>query len=564
MTIHAGNDTGSRVSTSDFISSLSLAMDDYLLDYPPSYHDAIQIRPLNTSRDGDNRLGGDGSKSIVAYDQTTSFKKDFYYRVHILPTKLDVGILPEKKTYDVEVWNSWFDNKTLNSVSHQNIDGISIASPAAPPLTFTPLQSLMYEYTIEREGSVEINANSIYDFGDEQPALSIIGSRAILFDFEPNWGRLIDRFEWKTDVLRAHSGKEQRIKRRGLPRRIYEYDLVVTDKQKRKLEAIIWGRQSKNFMVPIWQDTGLISSGVAIGDLIVYVDTKNLSYEIGGLAVLISGEKYEVVEIEAVNNDSILLKSALLNNWTSDTKIIPAFIARMSDNISLSRFNANVNYGIVSFKGEKSVNVPALTGEPEYRGIQVLEKTAVWNPDPSVQWTPAIDVIDFGGIIGVDDLTNNNESTLSMSLIAINRLELTWLKQFFYSRQGKLKPLWLPSGSNDLVIFAQLSSASTSLIIEHSNYVAGYALSINKRDIRIELQDGTLFYRRIVDAVVINDSSEQLEIDSPLGITIEIEDVSNISIMSLCRLDSDISELSWFKHNSASTNINFRTINHDL
>ncbi len=541
---------------------ITVEFEDYLPDYPPSWHKTSGV-VNNTSENRVARLGRGQRENVLSYP-AKSYKNDYYYRVHIIPQKINVGILTDEKTYNIELWNAWFNDKTLNSVSHEGVDGVEIISPFATPLLYKSLQSQIYNYTLKRQGPVNINVVSIYNFGDEFPELSIIGFRAQLFPFQPVWRRLIDRFEWKTNVLRAYSGKEQRIKGRDLPRRHYEYDLIVTDKEKRELEALLWGWQKKILAIPVWQDTGLITSETIQGGTSVFVDTENLSYDDDGRAVLSFNDEYEVVEIETVNLNSLTLKSPILNSWPSNTKIIPVFIGRLSNAINLNRYTGDVNYGVVQFTGEKSQSVLELTGEIVYRDIPVLEKITDWSRDPQITWATPISEIDYGGVIKIDETTGNNESIYTVSMTAINRDEAKWLHQFFFTRQGKLKPLWFPSGVNDLVLTNPIGSTHVNLLIENIGYVSGYGLSINKRDLRIELYDGTVFYRRVTNVISVDDQTEQLVIDSSFGISIAIEDVLQMSFMSLCRLNSDNVDFSWFKHDVMSVNFDLRTINHDL
>jgi hypothetical protein len=86
----------------------------------------------------------------------------------------------------------------------------------------------------------------------------------------------------------------------------------------------------------------------------------------------------------------------------------------------------------------------------------------------------------------------------------------------------------------DLHVIAPVVATSIQINIQHCQYTTLYALKRNRRDIRIELANGVVLYRRIVASAVIDATTEQLSLDSPLGFDLDPDDIERISFMS-CR-----------------------------
>jgi hypothetical protein len=103
--------------------------------------------------------------------------------------------------------------------------------------------------------------------------------------------------------------------------------------------------------------------------------------------------------------------------------------------------------------------------------------------------------------------------------------------------------LWVPTHAEDLILAATLASSSTILTVEHTGFTLFGVGRVGKRDLRIELKDGTVFYRQVLGASELDVENETVTIDSALGLNVELDDVSRISFMRLMRADSDEIEI---------------------
>ena len=79
-------------------------------------------------------------------------------------------------------------------------------------------------------------------------------------------------------------------------------------------------------------------------------------------------------------------------------------------------------------------------------------------------------------------------------------------------------PIWLPSFAADLQPTAAVAGSSKTLVVEWAGYAQFGLNKPNRKDVRIELTDGTVLYRRITAASQL-DNAETLTLDTALAST---------------------------------------------
>jgi hypothetical protein len=206
-------------------------------------------------------------------------------------------------------------------------------------------------------------------------------------------------------------------------------------------------------------------------------------------------------------------------------------------------------------------NTNASATETSYRGYPVLTQAPVWSKDLTTEYKRKLEAIDFG----VGGFTHNDESGMPASIQAhhwtlVSRAEVSDFRQFLYARKGKARALWVPTYQPDLQLVAAIVSGSSFINVENSGYSLYIAQAENRRDIRIRLKNGTIFYRRITASIELSSSVEQLTLSSAIPSNVAVDDIDLISFMALARMDSDMAELSWWTDTVAESTINFRSI----
>lgn len=382
----------------------------------------------------------------------------------------------------------------------------------------------------------------------------------MLWKTPANWSSpIIERLEWRTDVLLAYDGSEQRIALRQTPRRYFEFGfLMPTLLERQKLEAAIAANGSQAWDLPIWTDSTPCTTAISHGAVSVAVDTVGRDFVAGGKALLLSANgSNQIINISTLTTTQLNLSSAVVGAWSIETAVIPLRAAYLEQNQQISRFTGSAIYGVVRFICD-DISAWATATETEYRDHPVLTTVSNWSQDLTMDYQRKMQVIDFGvGGIYRDDESSLPVFVQSHHFVLDSREKITNFRRFLYSRRGRLNALWIPSFMPDL-IFVSLSSVYLDVV--NCDYSTLYNQAINRRDIRIEMTNGDVYCRRILASAVVSSSVERLTLDDVLPSS----DIEKISFMMLGRLDADAIELAWSYWDYVDVKVNFRSMNNDV
>lgn len=387
----------------------------------------------------------------------------------------------------------------------------------------------------------------------------------MLWTTPANWSTpIIERLEWRTDVLLAYDGSEQRIALRQTPRRYFEFGfLVPTLLERQKLEAAISANGSQSWDLPVWTDSTPCTSAISDSDTVVYVDTVGRDFAAGGKALLLATNGNTlIINISTLTTTQLNLSSAVVGAWSIETAVIPLRTAYLEQNQQISRFTGSAIYGVVRFLCD-DISEWSTATETEYRDYPVLTTPSNWSQDLTLDYQRKMQIVDFGvGGIYRDDESSLPVFVQSHHFVLDSRQKITDFRKFLYSRRGRLNVLWIPTFMPDLS-FVSLSSV-VYLDVTNIGYTSLYNQAINRRDIRIELTNGDVYYRRIIASAVVSGTVERLTLDSGLGVSITADDVEKISFMMFGRLDADAIELAWSYGDYVDVTANFRSVNNDV
>lgn len=528
--------------------------DDCLLASALAYGARTSAQPVATL-EGANGAGA----------RLPAYLDDFYYRVHVRPSRVDLGNLLSTQIRPVEVWNAHFDPKLLSSIGESGTDGITLNAPANPPTTFGGLESRAYTATVTTAGPAVISGAYTFNFPTEAPVLLLVGRRIIAFPFRPNWREpVVERLEWLTNVLEAYDGSEQRVRLRRFPRRGFEYlTMAANNAERRKLETILYDWQARVWGLPVWTDGTYLGVNLPLGASAIPVETATRDYEDGGLLILIDGMESEFLEIVSVGASSITTKTSTLRAWGPQTIVAPVRAARMAEVARLDRVHDEALEMKVRFDLEDGEGRAALAEAATYRGFAVLEQKPDASQDISSEFARSLTTLDFlTGKRSVDDRAGLPFVRNSYSWLLPDRATEHAHRQFLLARGGRWKPLWIPSWTSDLTLAQNVGAGASNIYVEDADYVQHLLGKVGKRDIRIRLKSGTIYYRRIINATDagVPAGQEQLNLDSPLPAAFNVSDVDSIMFMALQRLDGDGVEIAWDTVSVARCSAMFRTL----
>jgi len=207
------------------------------------------------------------------------------------------------------------------------------------------------------------------------------------------------------------------------------------------------------------------------------------------------------------------------------------------------------------------LNSPPIIGS--YLGLPVLELESNRANAVKHSWDRRTTVLDYGiGQFTVFDKHNFSKTTRACEFLSLNRSRVKQFRDVLYYAEGRWKEFWYATFDNDINILTTVSSGDPTLLIKKIGYTKYVNLNSLRAHLRIQLKNGTIYYRQIVGNDDINTApgTEVITVDTPYPVQFEPTDIKFASFMPLCRLDSDSIELSWVTMTVANTTLPIRNI----
>jgi hypothetical protein len=493
-----------------------------------------------------------------------TFVGDWYHRVHLIPSRIDLGNVISPVERRLEVWNAHLDAHTLNAIDAAATDGLTLSGPPEPPLTFGPLQTRLYRFTASSRGAPLIDARYTFRFaGGLEAVLPVTGRRVVVFGIRPNWTEgITERLEWLTEVLEAHDGSEQRIRLRQMPRRGFEYGFLLEGQDARVLDHLLFAWSGRTYCLPVWTDIVHLDEEVQAGATVLQVqDATNSDYHPGGMAVLWrSVLDNEAVQILAIDGNTLTLNLALGRSWPAGTKVFPARLARLEGQTSVRRVTDTLAEGRCRFTVEDLTARAGAEPGPTYQGYRIFD----WPPDRSEDvedsWQRKLTVLDHGtGVRGYEDESGQAQIGRRLTWLLPDRPQVGRFRAWLAARAGRANPAWLPTFQSDLVVTRPVATADSGITVRNVGYSRFVAAHPQRRDLVLRTTAG-VFYRRVTGGDELSDGEELISLDTPLGVTVAPAQFLQTSWLELARLDQDAVELFWETDQIARLQLSTRTL----
>lgn len=366
-----------------------------------------------------------------------------------------------------------------------------------------------------------------------------------VFPVTPDWSDAItETLSWATDYMQAPvTGVSVHRSYRPDPRRSFAFQLKAQGQERRVVDMLLAGYAGK-WLLPIWPDVQWLSATRGAGALQIPCATAGFDFVVGGKALLYgSVNRWEVVEVAEIAAGYIGLGDPLIAAWGPGDRLYPLRTARAQDSAEEALWHDDAGLRTITFDVAEVCDWPLLDDLPTYLGHPVLNTWPDWSDQPTTSWSRLREEIDNGAgqplQVDLAGFAFRNQST---SWKLFGRAEHTWFRSLAYTLCGRQSPIWLPSYTSDLRVTADIAAADTELTIEWAGYALFGAQAPGRRDLRIELLDGTAYHRRITGSVASADQ-EVLTLDSALGAGIGMEQIRAVQIMSLATLASDQVEI---------------------
>jgi len=521
---------------------LTVGLRAYGFDQWPPYTEIVAGSPQGSLV---SALPVEAVPKTLAGEVSQALSDDWYHRIHIRPKVLALGNIASTQAQEIEVWNAWLAPVTLLGIDGIE-EGMVLSGAFDFPLPFNALQFKTWNLSIDEEGPSAIDATLTWVFsGVPSAALSITGTRIVTWPILPDWGDGIkERLEWATEVMSSEERDEQRRALRLSPRRAFDVRMVFDGRERSLFDLATHGWGGRVWAMPVWPDIQLLSAPVAAGALSIACSTVGRDFREGGLALLYdSAFASEVCEIDTVTTGALTLVRPTQAAWPTRTRLYPVRTARFAEQPKVRRLtDVAVDVNATFLLAEPSDWPEAVL--PSYRGFPVYDA----RPDETEELTGTFERMLYqldntSGLPFVLDTAEAAFGTQAHRWVLQGIDERSAFRSLLYALRGQQVSVWLPTHSDDLRIAATVGSAAVAMVIENVGYARFGQGQRGRQDIRIELRSGVVFYRRIVAAAAIDTATEQITIDSVLGVVVEPADVRRISFMMLARSTSDTTEI---------------------
>jgi len=379
-------------------------------------------------------------------------------------------------------------------------------------------------------------------------------------------GDVTEQLQFATDVQTASHGAEQRRGLRVAPRVVLGFDGLDEADSRRHMENLLAANGSGRWQVPWVADGGALWTDLAAGATAIAVDTRWRHYRAGGQALLIgrTPRESEIVTIDSLADNGLMLAAPTAQAWPAGTQIFPAVVCRLDEQPLLPRFTSDAVPYSVQFLADEPVDWPAYAGSATYRGLPVFEWEPDWTEDPGAQYARDVVTSDNETALPhVADLVGAPRVLLTQALTTESLQRAAALRSLLYALDGRRCPIWVPGQAHDLVAVAGVPNGAVALDVRWSG-LSQFPLTEGRRDIRIQLRNGTVHYRRVTNAVQLSDSIERLTLDDGLSPGFAASDVAMVSFLVPCRQEADVNMLRWWASGVLSTQLTFRGLRDGL
>lgn len=379
-------------------------------------------------------------------------------------------------------------------------------------------------------------------------------------------GDVAERWEWLTDVLSARTGPDQSRRLRQDPRVGLTFEGQASGIARRRLETQLWHHAAGRWWAPLVMDARSLSSPAVAGTDQLALDTRHARFRVGGRALLgHPGGTWELVTIDAVTDGALMLDGVTMGSWPAMSRVVPVREAELAEAPQLGRFTADDTALFqVQFRLVEELQSPSLADPVLYRGWPVFDVRPSWSSDPV--WQPARDVVSVDEGVAPPttfDPAGAARPRLVFHFIVSGSADIARFRGWLALMGGRWSPVWVPTWGRDVRVVADVAAGAAALDVEGPD-LSSQSLVSNRRDLRIELRNGTVLYRRITAAVPQTLTRDRLTVDGPFPDAFGASDVVLASYLTLCRQDADVNLMRFFDHQTIQCEVAFRGEVHAL
>lgn len=490
---------------------------------------------------------------------------DYYDAIHVRPTELRVGNITARVVRQVEVWNAYFAERTIEQLIITGGEGIDLFGPTLPH-TLGQLASTLFTVEVTSTGPATVNARYVLEFGPDEgePGWRVLGQRIIEWSIPPNWRQAYEEtLSYRTEVITAHDGDEQRIGLRQAPRRDLAFTPLVDGQAKRTYQRLLSTWQNRVYAMADWA-RGVGTQGVPAGGQEVPLVEPIPELVVGQLIALRYGERSQVIEVMEIsaNGLAVTLNSPVAESFPAGSRAYPALIVHADASLPSRRLTAGVATASLAFREMHRQVLPA-QGEPDlvWRGREVMLRSPNWAQPLDHDHEYPFEWVDVGrGPFGYRTPQRAPKDVRRLHYLVEGREEVRWFERFFARIRGRRGEFYAPTWDRDLEVSAEtLLEGSFQLPIDDEREIGRPDNDLVYRNVCVRLRDGTVLLRQVVSGEM-GQSGPALILAEGWPRNISRDEILVIHYMPRWRSATDSMTVTWVTDGVARITLAFQTL----
>ena len=361
------------------------------------------------------------------------------------------------------------------------------------------------------------------------------------FPFKPNWSNALEvTLSCKTEIFTSRSGKEQRRALRSTPRRRVDFTSLAHQSDVVAFNRLVATKQNADFLFPDWTRAAQ-SHGIASGA--TFLSLRELAPEwvnTGRQVFLCDGDTLTPVTVASADAYTVELTAPVTQDYSGATVLRPVYaglLATISSNLNTSNtVSVNVSYDVTPGSVPNSANLffPYVVD-----GKEVFSFPWNWGEAIGAEFAWSVENVDYDrGVITTHRPIDFGTVGQSATVLRDDAYQIDYMQRFIERQKGQLGEFWMPSGTEDMTLAANISNGASALTVAGIDIANGYGLSEVYKGVALYLRDGRKVYRKI-DGIIVSGGNSVMSVSAAFTFGITTGDIAKISWMRPARFTSD-------------------------
>lgn len=363
-----------------------------------------------------------------------------------------------------------------------------------------------------------------------------------IFPFKPNWSEAPEvTLSYKTDIFTSRSGLEQRRALRSTPRRRVDYTSLAHQSDMVAFNRLLATKQNADFVFPDWTLPAVATHGIVSGA--TFFSLREIAPDwatAGRAAFLQDGDTLTPVTIESVDAYTVELSAPVAADHSNTMLLRPAYLGLLATARSVlntsNTITVSVSYDVTPGSVPNSTNTffPYVVD-----GQEVFAFPWNWGEAVSAEFSWNVENVDFDrGVIVTHRPVDFGKVGQSVTVVRHGDVQIDHMQRFIERQKGQRGQFWMPSGTADMVVTADISDGATSFTVAGTSVANDFGASKVYKGVALYLRDGRKVFRKI-NGIISSGGNSVVSLSAGFTFAIPVSLIAKVSWMRPSRFTSD-------------------------